>query len=150
MDRPDVGSRIRIRIRIGTATGQGQGRRKACKAVGAAYLLRGTTLEKEEEEAGADSTSMAAALEVAAAAVVVVTIQQADRRPDQVSSAWNSAVSLSLPRCSVFVSRPQSFRVLCLPVAASRRRRNALAKGYAGSSSSFRPPVANQQETVGG
>ena len=114
MDRPDVGSRIRIRIRIGTATGQGQGRRKACKAVGAAYLLRGTTLEKEEEEAGADSTSMAAALEVAAAAVVVVTIQQADRRPDQVSSAWNSAVSLSL---FLFPSPPRSLsrplRVLC-------------------------------------
>lgn len=54
--------------------------------------------------------------------VVVATIQQADRHPDQVSSAWNSAVSLSLsfslyapfraspPRS---LSRPLSLRMLC-------------------------------------
>lgn len=81
VDRPDVG----LTIRTGTGKDQGRGQRTVAGAL--AYLLRGTTLE---EVVGAASISMAAALE--AAAVVVVTIQQADRRPDQVSSAWNSAI----------------------------------------------------------
>lgn len=141
VDRPDVG----LTIRTGTGKDQGRGQRTVAGAL--AYLLRGTTLE---EVVGAASISMAAALE--AAAVVVVTIQQADRRPDQVSSAWNSAVSLSLPRCSVFVSRPQSFRVLCLPVAASRRRRKCSCKTLYGStrgSSSSRSATDTQQATGG-
>lgn len=113
VDRPDVGSRIRIRIRIGTAKDQGRGQGKVAGAL--AYLLRGTTLVVVVAVVGAASISMAAALEVAAV-VEVATIQQADRRPDQVSSAWNSAVSSlslrSLYASCLRVAAPQSFPAL--------------------------------------
>ena len=128
MDRPDVGSRLRIRI--GTAKDQGRGQGKVAGAL--AYLLRGTTLVVVVAVVGAASISMAAALEVAAV-VEVATIQQADRRPDQVSSAWNSAVS-SLSLRSLYASCLRVAAPQCFPPSPGallfRRRRNALAKGH--------------------